>query len=85
MSLDLIITNASILTMDPANPRAEAIGISGNRISHLGSTTEVMGEKRANTHTSVRRESRSGPYLPSANAGPGYFTKLKVSDSSFPS
>ena len=49
MSLDLIITNAAILTMDPANPKAEAIGISGNRISHLGSRTEVMREKGENT------------------------------------
>ena len=49
MSLDLIITNAAILTMDPANPKAEAIGISGNRISHLGSQMEVMREKGANT------------------------------------
>ena len=49
MSLDLIITNAAILTMDQANPRAEAIGISGNRISHLGSEAEVMREKGAET------------------------------------
>ena len=49
MSVDLIITNAAILTMDRANPRAEAIGISGNRISHFGSQAEVMREKGALT------------------------------------
>ena len=45
MSTDIIITNARILTMDEANPRAEALAISGNRISHLGNHADVMVEK----------------------------------------
>ncbi len=45
MTATLIITNASILTMDEARPRAGAIAISGNRISRLGTPAEVMGEK----------------------------------------
>ncbi len=49
MSADLIITNASILTMDEANPRAEAIAVSGNRISGLGSHAEISREKGAAT------------------------------------
>ena len=49
MSASLIITNASILTMDRANPRAEAIAISGNRISHLGRHADVMVEKGPHT------------------------------------
>ena len=36
MTASLIITNAAILTMDEARPMAEAIAISGNRISTLG-------------------------------------------------
>ena len=49
MTLDLIICNAAILTMDRDKPRAEAIGISGNRISHLGSSAEVLREKGPKT------------------------------------
>lgn len=45
MSADVIITNGSVLTMDGARPRAEAIAISGNQISVLGSHAEVMAEK----------------------------------------
>ena len=49
MSASLIITNASILTMDAARPRAGAIAISGNRISRVGSHADVMAEKGAST------------------------------------
>ena len=49
MSASLIITNAAILTMDRGSPRAEAIAVSGNRISALGSHAEVMREKGAST------------------------------------
>ena len=45
----LIITNAAIMTMDPARPTAEAIAVSGNRITHLGTHAEVMREAGANT------------------------------------
>jgi len=49
MSASLIITNASILTMDGARPRAGAIAVSGNRISRLGTHADVMTEKGAST------------------------------------
>ena len=49
MSADLIITNAAILTMDEAHPKAEAMAISGNQISGIGSHAEIMGEKGAAT------------------------------------
>ena len=49
MSADLIIANAAILTMDAARPRAEALAISGNRISHLGANAEVLREKGQKT------------------------------------
>ncbi len=45
MTASLIITNASILTMDAGRPRAGAIAITGNRISKLGSHAEVMAGK----------------------------------------
>jgi len=49
MTASLIITNARILTMDGANPRAEAIAVSENRITRLGGHAEVMREKGAGT------------------------------------
>ena len=49
MTASLIITNAAVLTMDPARPTAEAIAISGNRIMCLGTHSEVMREKGADT------------------------------------
>lgn len=41
MTPDMILTNARILTMDPARPRAEAIALAGDRIAALGSRTEI--------------------------------------------
>ena len=49
MTASLIITNAAVLTMDPARPTAEAIAVSGNRIMCLGTHSEVMREKGADT------------------------------------
>jgi predicted amidohydrolase YtcJ len=49
MSASLIITNASLLTMDEARPRAAAIALAGNRIIRIGSHAEVMAEKGAST------------------------------------
>jgi hypothetical protein len=49
MTASLIITNAAVLTMDPARPTAEAIAVSGNRIMRLGTHAEVMREKGAGT------------------------------------
>lgn len=49
MTASLIVTNAHVLTMDAALPEAEAVAISGNRISRLGSHADVLGEKGAGT------------------------------------
>ena len=49
MSADLIITNARVITMDKANPFAEAIAITGNRIARVGKTADVMALKGAKT------------------------------------
>jgi predicted amidohydrolase YtcJ len=41
MSAELIITNAKVLTMDDAQPRAEAVALRGGRILAVGSRAEV--------------------------------------------
>ena len=38
---DLIITNARVLTMDPARPRAEAVAVAGERILAVGGADEI--------------------------------------------
>jgi predicted amidohydrolase YtcJ len=40
-SADMIITNARVLTMDPARPRAEAVALRGGRILAVGARGEV--------------------------------------------
>ena len=42
MAADLIFKNARIITMDKANPKAEAIAISGNHIQAVGSDAQIM-------------------------------------------
>lgn len=46
---DIIITNAKILTMDGARPKASALAISGNRILRVGSADDVSGLKAKHT------------------------------------
>lgn len=41
MSADLILTNARILTMTPALPRAEALALAGGRILAVGASSQV--------------------------------------------
>lgn len=41
LSATIIILNARVQTMDPANPNAEAIAINGNRIVAVGSSSEI--------------------------------------------
>ncbi|UVC07770.1 amidohydrolase [Rhizobium sp. TH2] len=45
----LLITNARILTMDPANPRAEAILLRDGKIAAIGSRAEVEALKTTDT------------------------------------
>ncbi len=42
---DILITNARVLTMDPARPRAAAVAIKGNRILRAGSADDVAAFK----------------------------------------
>lgn len=48
-SADLIISNARILTIDGAQPRAEAIALKGNRILHVGNNADVLAMKEKHT------------------------------------
>ena len=41
MVAEMIITNAKVLTMDEARPRAEAVALAGGRILAVGSRAEV--------------------------------------------
>jgi predicted amidohydrolase YtcJ len=49
MQADFIITNARIMTMDPAQPFAEALALSGNRILKVGAAKEVLALRSPNT------------------------------------
>ncbi|WP_371744614.1 amidohydrolase family protein [Nordella sp. HKS 07] len=46
---DIIITNAKILTMDKALPRAEALAIAGNRLLAVGRQDDIAGLKAPHT------------------------------------
>ena len=46
---DLIIVNATVRTMDPARPSAEAIAILGNRIVAIGTSGEISKLAGPNT------------------------------------
>jgi predicted amidohydrolase YtcJ len=39
---DTLVINGNIVTMDPARPRAEALAITGDRISGIGSTADLQ-------------------------------------------
>ncbi len=49
VAADLIITNARIITMDPAQPFAEALAIKGNQILTVGNSSDVMQTRDART------------------------------------
>jgi predicted amidohydrolase YtcJ len=48
-SADLIITNARLLTMNKANPRAESLAVAGNRILAVGSNADMKALKGSHT------------------------------------
>ncbi len=59
-----IIRNARILTMDKANPRAEAIALSGNRILAVGSEAQIDAFSGPDTHVI---DARGATVLPGFN------------------
>jgi hypothetical protein len=46
---DLILTNGRIYTVDPSRPWAEAVAVSGSRISAVGTTAEIKALARPQT------------------------------------
>ena len=48
---DLAVLNANVYTMDARTPRAEAFATSGGRFVAVGSTSEIKGLVRKDTHT----------------------------------
>ncbi|CAN5408675.1 amidohydrolase [soil metagenome] len=46
---DLIVTNARIRTMDPAAPHAEAIAVTGETITAVGSNADILALRTADT------------------------------------
>jgi predicted amidohydrolase YtcJ len=61
MTADLIIINARIITMNSANPFAEAIAVKGNRILHVGRKGDVLAFRSAKTRV---HDNRSNTVIP---------------------
>ncbi|PYB69856.1 amidohydrolase [Rhizobium wuzhouense] len=49
VSADLIIINGRIISMEPAQPQAEALAIAGGRILAVGSNSEISGYRTGET------------------------------------
>lgn len=63
---DIIVTNASVLTMDTTRPRAEAVAIAQNRIVAVGTSGEIGALK--GRHTQVFEAARA-TVMPGFNEG----------------
>jgi predicted amidohydrolase YtcJ len=46
---DLIITNARVITMNPARPSAQSLAIAGNKIMAVGNSSEIMSLRAKHT------------------------------------
>jgi len=51
---DIVITNADIRTMDEANPKAQAVAITGNTIAYVGSSKGAQSFIGKETASSTR-------------------------------
>ncbi|WP_235296785.1 amidohydrolase [Portibacter marinus] len=72
-SVDLIISNANIWTVDDENPRAEAIAMQNGRITQVGNTSEIMKLKGDST----RVINANGAFvMPGFIEGHGHFSGL---------
>ena len=49
MLAEMIVTGAKVLTMDPAQPRAEAVALAGGKIVAVGSVAEVLALRGPDT------------------------------------
>lgn len=55
-SANLILTNARVVTVDPQQPSAEAVVVSGNRIAYVGSSAGAESWRRASTRVVDARQ-----------------------------
>ena len=49
LEADLILHGANVITIDPANPRAHALAVAGDRILAVGSDRDVLNLSTART------------------------------------
>lgn len=63
-SASLILANARVLTLDPHNPRAEAVAIAGERIAAVGSKAQVSNLRGPKTEVI---DCRGLPLIPGLN------------------
>ena len=70
---DLVLTGGKIVTMDPANPQAEALAIIGNRIAAVGSEETIGAYYGPNTRV-IELDGRLA--IPSFIEGHGHFMGL---------
>ena len=63
-SVSLILANARVLTLDPLNPRAEAVAIAGDRIAAVGSKAQVSSLRGPKTEVI---DCRGLPLIPGLN------------------
>jgi predicted amidohydrolase YtcJ len=70
---DMILINGNIYTVDPANPRVEAIAIKGDRILKTGSTTEI---ERLKSEKTTVVDLKGQFVMPGFIEGHGHFSGL---------
>lgn len=64
MIADTIFTNAQVFTANPANPRAQAVAVRGNRILRVGSNVQVLELRGSGTRVI---DSQNNTLLPGIN------------------
>ena len=70
---DLVLTNGRILTVDDATPEAQAIAVTGDRITALGSSADMKRYVGANTKVI---DVKGQLVMPGFTEGHGHFTSV---------
>lgn len=70
---DRILTNAVVHTMDESRPRAEALAMTGGRITAVGSTAEMLAQKGPNTEV---LDLRGATVIPGLKESHGHFVGI---------
>ncbi|MBK8700703.1 MAG: amidohydrolase [Saprospiraceae bacterium] len=76
LNVDLIIHNADIYTVDPAQPKAEALAVSNGKIIYLGKSSDVLRLKNPDTKVI---DARRQFVMPGFIEGHGHFSGLGYS------